>query len=125
MKLFLKGRLHGLKYAFKGVYLLIKTEHSIMTQSFIFSLIILLGFILEISKQDWINQTITMGLVLSIEGLNTAVEKIADFVHEDNHPKIGFIKDVSAGAVAFAAFTFIIVFIITYFPYLEKMLKLF
>ena len=50
MKLFLKGRLHGLKYAFKGVYLLIKTEHSIMTQSFIFSLIILLGFILEISR---------------------------------------------------------------------------
>ncbi|MDG1793343.1 MAG: diacylglycerol kinase family protein [Flavobacteriaceae bacterium] len=118
MKLFLKGRLYGVKYAFKGVYLLIKTEHSIMTQSFIFSLNILLGFILEISKQDWINQTITMGLVLSIEGLNTAVEKIADFVHEENHPKIGFIKDVSAGAVAFAAFTFLIVFIITYFPYL-------
>ena len=110
---FLKGRLNGLKYAFKGLYLLMKTEHSIMAQSIIFSLTILLGFILEISKQDWINQTITMGLVLSIEGMNTGVEKLADFVHEKNHPKIGFIKDVSAGAVAFAAFTFLIVFMIT------------
>lgn len=115
---FLKGRLNGLKYAFKGLYLLMKTEHSIMAQSIIFSLTILLGFILEISKQDWINQTITMGLVLSIEGMNTGIEKLADFVHEKNHPKIGFIKDVSAGAVAFAAFTFLIIFMITYFPYL-------
>ena len=109
MILFLKGRLKGLKYAFKGLYLLFKTEHSIMAQTIIFSLTILLGFILEISKQDWINQTITMGLVLSIEGMNTGIEKLADFVHEEDHPKIGFIKDVSAGAVAFAAFTFLIV----------------
>jgi len=120
MILFLKGRLKGLKYAFKGLYLLFKTEHSIMAQTIIFSLTILLGFILEISKQDWINQTITMGLVLSIEGMNTGIEKLADFVHEEDHPKIGFIKDVSAGAVAFAAFTFLIVFVITYFPYLMK-----
>ena len=120
MILFLKGRLKGLKYAFKGLYLLFKTEHSIMAQTIIFSLTILLGFILEISKQDWLNQTITMGLVLSIEGMNTGIEKLADFVHEEDHPKIGFIKDVSAGAVAFAAFTFLIVFVITYFPYLMK-----
>ena len=118
MILFLKGRLQGLKYAFKGLYLLLKTEHSIMAQTIIFSLTIMLGFFLEISKQDWINQTITMGLVLSIEGMNTGIEKLADFVHEENHPKIGFIKDISAGAVAFAAFTFLIVFILTYFPYL-------
>ena len=50
MILFLKGRLKGLKYAFKGLYLLFKTEHSIMAQTIIFSLTILLGFILEISK---------------------------------------------------------------------------
>tara|TARA_B110000967_G_C18691496_1_gene463251 strand:- start:471 stop:839 length:369 start_codon:yes stop_codon:yes gene_type:complete len=122
MILFLKGRLKGLKYAFKGLYLLFKTEHSIMAQTIIFSLTILLGFILEISKQDWINQTITMGLVLSIEGMNTGIEKLADFVHEEDHPKIGFIKDVSAGAVAFAAFTFLIVFVITYFPYLVNLI---
>ena len=118
MILFLKGRLQGLKYAFKGLYLLLKTEHSIMAQTIIFSLTIILGFVVGISKQDWINQILTIGLVLSIEGINTAVEKLSDFVHEDNHPKIGFIKDVSAGAVAFAAFTFIIVFVITYLPYL-------
>jgi diacylglycerol kinase (ATP) len=58
------------------------------------------------------------GLVLSIEGLNTAVEKIADFIHPDYHERIGFIKDIAAGAVFFAALTAIAVGCIIYFPYL-------
>jgi diacylglycerol kinase len=120
MILFVKGRLQSFKYAFRGSYLLLKTEHSIMTQVFIFSLTILVGFIVGISKQDWINQTLAMGLVLGIEGMNTAVEKLADFVHKENHPKIGFIKDISAGAVTFAAFTFIFVLVITYLPYITN-----
>ena len=118
MNNFLRGRLKSLKYAIRGFFLLIKTEHSIIAQSFIFLSVIILGVVLGISKQDWINQTFAMGLVLSIEGLNTAVEKTADFIHKEHHPKIGFIKDISAGAVTFAMLTFLIIFIITYLPYI-------
>tara|TARA_Y100000385_G_C12765819_1_gene497118 strand:- start:164 stop:445 length:282 start_codon:yes stop_codon:yes gene_type:complete len=89
-----------------------------MAQALIFSLIIILGFVVGITKQDWINQTLAMGLVLGIEGMNTAVEKLADFIHKESHPKIGFIKDISAGAVTFAAFTFVVVLAIIYFPYI-------
>ena len=119
---FIKGRFRSFKYAFRGSYLLLKTEHSIMTQVVIFSIVIFIGFYVGISKQDWINQTLAMGLVLGIEGMNTAVEKLADFVHEENHPKIGFIKDISAGAVTFAAFTFIIILVITYYPYVLNLI---
>jgi len=122
MILFIKGRLRSFKYAFRGSYLLLKTEHSIMAQVVIFSLLILIGFYVGISKQDWINQTLAMGLVLGIEGMNTAVEKLADFVHKEYHPKIGFIKDISAGAVTFAAFTFIIILVITYYPYILNLI---
>ncbi len=122
MILFIKGRLQSFKYAFRGLFLLLKTEHSIMAQTFIFLLIIILGFIVGISKQEWVNQTMAMGLVLGIEGMNTAVEKLADFVHKEKHPKIGFIKDISAGAVTFTALTFIMVFAITYIPYIIKIL---
>jgi diacylglycerol kinase (ATP) len=54
--------------------------------------------------------------VLSIEGLNTAVEKIGDFIHPNFHEKIGFIKDIAAGAVFFAAMTAIAVILIIYIP---------
>jgi diacylglycerol kinase (ATP) len=53
---------------------------------------------------------------LGIEGLNTAVEKIADFIHPEFHNRIGFIKDIAAGAVLFAAFSAIAVGALIYVP---------
>jgi len=53
---------------------------------------------------------------MSIEGINTAVEKIADFIHPDFHHRIGFIKDIAAGAVFFAALTAIAIGLIIYVP---------
>jgi diacylglycerol kinase (ATP) len=55
-------------------------------------------------------------LVLGIEGLNTAVEKVADFIHPEFHQKIGFIKDIAAGAVFFAAMTAIAIGCMIYIP---------
>jgi diacylglycerol kinase (ATP) len=54
--------------------------------------------------------------VMSIEGLNTAVEK-NDFIHPNYHERIGFIKDIAAGAVFFAGITAIIIIgLIIYVP---------
>ena len=61
-------------------------------------------------------QILTFWLVLSIEGLNTAVEKIADFIHPEFHDRIGFIKDIAAGAVMFAALAAIAVGMLIYIP---------
>ncbi len=117
---FLKFRLLSFKYAFRGLLLLIKTEHSVIAQLGIALMLILSGFCFEISQQDWINQLLVIGLVLAVEGMNTAVEKLADFVHEDQHPSIGFIKDISAGAVAFAAIFGFVVITLIYLPYFQS-----
>ena len=66
--------------------------------------------------EEWLFQTLAIGLVLSIEGLNTAVEKVADFIHPEYHTKIGFIKDIAAGAVFFAAMTAIAIGLMIYLP---------
>lgn len=118
---FIIGRLKSIAYAFKGAYKLLFTEHSIMIQFSIGILITIAGFYFDISKSEWLIQTLCIGLVLSIEGLNTAVEKVADFVNPDYHEKIGFIKDIAAGAVFFAALTAIVVGMIIYVPYLVKL----
>lgn len=117
LKSFFIGRAKSIKYALKGFFLLLFSEHSIIAQTSVFVIVSILGFYVGISKQDWINLIIPMGMILSTEGMNTAVEKIADFVHEDFHPKIGFIKDIAAGAVTFSALTFFIVFLLTFIPY--------
>ncbi len=113
---FFSGRLKSIGYAFKGAVKLITTEHSVMAQFSIGILLIILGVYFNITKTEWLFQTLAIGLVLSIEGLNTAVEKIADFVHPKFHERIGFIKDIAAGAVFFAAMTAIAIGIIIYLP---------
>ncbi len=113
---FFSGRLKSIGYAFKGAVKLITTEHSVMAQFSIGILLIFLGVYFNITKTEWLFQTLAIGLVLSIEGLNTAVEKIADFVHPKFHERIGFIKDIAAGAVFFAAITSIAIGIIIYLP---------
>ena len=113
---FLTVRLKSVTFAAKGAIKLISTEHSIMVQFSLAILMTIAGFYFNITKTEWLFQILSIGLVMSIEGLNTAVEKVADFIHPDYHKKIGFIKDIAAGAVLFAAITAIIIGLIIYTP---------
>jgi len=79
-------------FAVKGAVKLITTEHSIMVQSSIALFLVFAGFYFKISREEWMLQILASGLVLSIEGLNTAIEKIADFIHPEYHKKLVLLK---------------------------------
>lgn len=113
---FFTGRFKSMGFALKGAIKLITTEHSIMVQSSLAVVLIVAGLYFNISHEEWMFQTLAIGLVLSIEGLNTAVEKVADFIHPEFHHRIGFIKDIAAGAVFFAAMTAIAIGLMIYLP---------
>jgi len=115
-KTYLGKRILGFKYAFRGAWMLIRNEASIQVQSVIAIIMVIAGIYFDISALEWLLQTFAIGLVLSIEGLNTAVEEIANFIHPDHHSKIGYIKDVAAGAVFFAAVAAVIIGCIIYIP---------
>jgi len=113
---FIKGRLRSVKFALKGMWLLLTTEDSIKAQSFFGLLVVIAGFYFDISSIEWIVQLLAIGLVLVAESLNTAVEKVADFIHPEYHEKIGFIKDIAAGGPSFAAIISLIIAAIIYVP---------
>ena len=115
-KRFVSGRIKSIGFAVKGAFKLITTEHSVMVQFSLMILMIFAGFYFKISREEWMLQILAFGLVLAIEGLNTAVEKIADFIHPEFHNRIGFIKDIAAGAVLFAAFSAMAVGALIYVP---------
>ena len=96
--------------------MLLKNEASIQAQAVIAVLVTIAGFYFELSANEWMMQVFAIGLVMSTEGLNTAAEEMADFVHPDFHQKIGYIKDVAAGAVFFSAITAIIIGCFIYIP---------
>ena len=111
---FLRGRVRSMKFALKGMWLLLTTEASIKVQFFFAIIATIMGFYFEISATEWMIQLIAIALVLIAESLNTAVEKVADFVHPDYHEKIGFIKDIAAGGPSFAAIISVIIMGIIY-----------
>ncbi len=115
---FLGKRIRGGGYAIKGAWLLLKHEPSIQVQFVISILVCIAGWYFDITRTEWVFQILAIGLVMSTEGLNTALEAMADFVHPDFHNRIGHIKDIAAGSVFIAAIIAVIIAGFIYFPYI-------
>jgi diacylglycerol kinase (ATP) len=117
---FLVDRFKSVKYALKGLWMLLRSENSIKLQFGIGIALTFLGFSMNISTSEWTAQFLAIGLVMVAEGLNTSIEKIANFIHPEYHEKIGEIKDIAAGAVAIAA---LVSFVIGFLIYLPKFIN--
>lgn len=113
---FLVNRLKSVGFAFKGALLLLKTEASIKIQFTIGLLMTVAGFYFHISNTEWMVQLLAIGLVMTAESLNTAIEEVANFIHPERHVKIGLIKDLAAGAVFIASVFAIFIGFIIYLP---------
>lgn len=113
---FVKNRIKSVGFALRGALLLVRTEASIKVQVFIALVMTAAGFLFEISPTEWVVQILTIAVIMGVEGLNTAVEKLADFVQPKFDEKIGVIKDVSAGAVMLVSIAATIIGFIIYLP---------
>ncbi len=98
------------------MFLLLRTESSIQIQFVIGLVMTIAGFYFEISNTEWIFQLFAIGLVMGVEALNTAIEKVCDYMQPDIDPKIGWIKDISAGAVMIVSVIASIIGLIIYIP---------
>lgn len=103
--------------AFRGIFGMMRTERNF--QIHLFALIVNLFLIVffGLNELDTALIIIVMFFVLVTEILNTAIEKICDFINPDFDERIGFIKDIAAGAVLLAAFCAVIVGVLVYWKY--------
>lgn len=109
-------------YAGQGIIFLIRNERNFKIQTIIALLVIVAGFYFQISRIDWIIVIMLIGMMLSIEALNTAIEKTVDLVTSNIHPLAKSAKDVSAGAALIFAFISVIIGIIIFLPYILRLI---
>ena len=56
--------------------------------------------------------------------INTAIEKLLDLVHPENHVQIAFIKDALAGAVLIAASIAVVIAVLVFYPHIYRYLTI-
>lgn len=115
----------SLRNAFRGVFLMMKHERNFQLEFAAFLVNVFLIFYLKLSSTDTILILMVSLGVLTTEILNTAIEKICDFIHPDFDKRIGFIKDISAGAVVLMAILSVIVGVMVYWKYVSGFLQQF
>ena len=79
-------------------------------------IVILFGFILHISTTEWQSILLCIALVLTLEMMNSALEKFIDLLHPAQHEQIKWVKDVAAGAVLLSSIISAVIGIIIFSP---------
>jgi undecaprenol kinase/diacylglycerol kinase (ATP) len=109
-------RLQSFSYAFNGLKILIREEHNARVHLLAALVVIAAGFFFQISSNDWLAIVLSIGLVISAEAMNSAIENIADFISPERNDAIKRIKDLGAAAVLICVLTAVVVGLMVFLP---------
>ena len=124
-KTFITSRIVAFGHAFRGWGHVLKTQQNAWIHSLIASLVLLLGFWLEISAHDWAILVLTIALVFMAEFINTSIEAVVDLASPTHHPLAKVGKDVGAAAVLVAALAAVLIGLLILGPPLWAKILLF
>lgn len=79
-------------------------------------LVVLLGFLLQVSLVEWVFLLLSIGGVISLELINSSIENLVDLVTEEYHPLAKKAKDMAAAAVFIFSMVSIIIGMIIFIP---------
>lgn len=113
---YLTRRLHSFVYAFRGLAVLLKTQHNARIHAIATTLVIAAGLLFRISPTEWCLIGLATACVWVTEALNTSIEFLVDLVSPDHQPLAAKAKDVAAGAVLVAAIGSLVVGIFVFGP---------
>ncbi|MDX2046050.1 MAG: diacylglycerol kinase family protein [Chitinophagaceae bacterium] len=114
--------LQSFKHAGNGILLFFLHERNGQVQLVAALGAIGMGWFLKVSVTEWILITGCITAVLSLEMLNTAIEKLSDVVIPGFHDGIKTVKDIAAGSVLLSAAASLVTGILIFVPKILKLL---
>lgn len=112
----IRSRLRSFRFAWDGIASFFHREHNawlhFMATIAVFTTALLVG----VTKTELLALVFAIGLVWIAEMFNTCIERVMDFVSEQKHPEIKFIKDLAAGAVLIASITALVIGVVVFIP---------
>lgn len=111
-----ENRLNSFKYAFNGLWILLKEEHNSRIHFTAMICAIILGIHFKIETYEWVGIVLSIGLVIALELMNSAIENLSDFATKEKHDLIKKTKDLAAGAVLIGSLAALVVGLIIFVP---------
>lgn len=108
--------IRSFRFAFLGLKWLILSENNARFHLLATILVLIAGFLLKLSLIEWAIILTQIGLVWAAEAINTAIEKLCDFVSPQRHENIGKIKDLASAGVLIVSVVSALVGLIVFLP---------
>lgn len=99
----------GFRTAFSGMWKAILTERNLQIHFLIGLIVIIFAFVFHVSYIEKLLLLIVIGIVIALELINTAIERVVDLVTAEKHPLAKLAKDTAAAAVLFFAIIAVII----------------
>ena len=118
-----RSRLESFRYAFAGLWYVLRTQRNAWIHAIATVGVIFLGLWLQIGLRDWALLILAIFIVWLAEIINTALEAITDLASPEVHPLARVGKDVGAGAVLLASITAFVLGLLVLLPALKEKLS--
>lgn len=102
----------------RGVKFVFKHEQNFRIQLFIALVVIGASWWLGLSKPEWILVIFLILLVITLEFLNSTVEKLSDVLKPRLDYQVQIVKDIMAGVVFLTSLGTLIIGLIIFWPHL-------
>ncbi len=113
---YFRKRKNAFGFAIKGLSTFFSREDHPKVHGVAALLVIVLGFILHVNMLEWLAIIFCIAMVLSLEAINSALEKLTDIASPQFSEKAGAVKDIAAGAVLIVALAAAIIGLIIFVP---------
>ena len=114
------GRLRSIRYALRGIAVMIRSQHNAWIHALATALVVIGGLVVRLSTAEWCWIVLAVMAVWTAEALNTAFEFLTDVASPSFHPLAGKAKDVAAGAVLISAIGSVLIGVLVFGPHLWR-----
>ncbi|MBS4007047.1 MAG: diacylglycerol kinase family protein [Clostridium sp.] len=102
-----------------------QSERNMRIHSFAAALAVAAGFWLGLDRSEWLFLLSAIFLVVTMEMLNTALERVVDLFTKEYHPLARLAKNAAAGAALLASLYALVVGFLIFLPLLADKINIF
>ena len=113
----------SVNHAIDGISYTIEHEKNFKIEMFFMVAVLIAGIYFKVSKVEWLVLLLTTSSVLTLELINTGIERCVDLVTKDYHDLAKAAKDVAAGAVFVMSIFSICIGIVIFLPKIIEMIR--